>query len=279
MREYNSGNAFSVVYSGSNLEYDVTNGITQLIQYEFKISDIDSENRESDFSNSAIFYATSVPSVISDSDIILENYSGNQIKVLWSYTSSGSDLNIFYYIIYIEGDNYSNKLYVIDKTYYIISNLTYDEKYSVKINYVNVVGKSSNSINKSITISYYPDPPENMQITSIIENVSDITYCDVTFIWEFPNINSEENKSVSGYSISSFLINSVGSIDTNEIVLYEQINNLALTCTVVGKLKNESKNLIQFYSYNPLKSLTCSSLTPLISLKPEKITNVNIISR
>ena len=118
-----------------------------------------------------------------------------------------------------------------------------------------------------------------MQITSIIENVSDITYCDVTFIWEFPNINSEENKSVSGYSISSFLINSVGSIDTNEIVLYEQINNLALTCTVVGKLKNESKNLIQFYSYNPLKSLTYSSLTPLISLKPEKITNVNIISR
>ena len=27
MREYNSGNVFSVVYSGSNLEYDVTNGI------------------------------------------------------------------------------------------------------------------------------------------------------------------------------------------------------------------------------------------------------------
>ena len=94
-----------------------------------------------------------------------------------------------------------------------------------------------------------------------------------------PNLNSEENKSISGYSISAFLINSNGSIDTNEIVLYEQINNLALTCTVVGKLKNESKNLIQFYSYNPLKSLTCSSLTPLISLKPEKITNVNIISR
>ena len=60
MREYNSGNPFQLVYSGNNFEYDVTNGITQLIQYEFKISDIDSENRESDFSNSAIFYATSV---------------------------------------------------------------------------------------------------------------------------------------------------------------------------------------------------------------------------
>ena len=52
-----------------------------------------------------------------------------------------------------------------------------------------------------------------MQITSIIENVSDITYCDVTFIWEFPNINPEENKSISGYSISAFLINSHGSIE------------------------------------------------------------------
>ena len=98
--------------------------------------------------------------------------------------------------------------------------------YRVKINSVNVVGKSSNSLNKSITISYYPDPSENMQITSIIENDSDITYCDVTFILEFKNINSEENKSISGYSISAFLINSNGSIDTNEIVLYEQINDL-----------------------------------------------------
>ena len=183
-------------------------------------------NLKSVILNSAIFYAASVPSVISDSDITLENYSGNQIKVLWSYTSSGSDLKIFYFIFYIEDDNYSNKFYVLDKTYYIISNVTYGETYSVKINSVNVVGKSSNSINKSITISYYPDPPENMQITSIIENVSDITYYDVTFIWEFPNINSEENKSISGYSISAFLINSNGSIDTNEIVLYEQINDL-----------------------------------------------------
>ena len=65
-----------------------------------------------------------------------------------------------------------------------------------------------------------------MQITSIIENVSDITYYDVTFIWEFTNINSEENKSISGYSTSVFFINSDGSIDTNEIVLYEQINDL-----------------------------------------------------
>ena len=72
-----------------------------------------------------------------------------------------------------------------------------------------------------------------MQITSIIENDSDITYCDVTFIWEFTNINSEENKSISGYSISAFLINSNGSIDTNEIVLYEQINNSALTFFVI----------------------------------------------
>ena len=64
-----------------------------------------------------------------------------------------------------------------------------------------------------------------MQLTSIIENASNITYYDVTFIWEFPNINSEENKSISGYLISAFLINSDGSIDTNEIVLYEQINN------------------------------------------------------
>ena len=126
-----------------------------------------------------------------------------------------------------------DKFYVIDKTYYIISNLIYGETYSVKINYVNVVGKSSNSLNKSITISYYPDPSENMQITSIIENVSDITYCDVTFIWEFQNINSEENKSISGYSTSVFFINSDGSIDTNEIVLYEQINNSALTFFVI----------------------------------------------
>ena len=126
-----------------------------------------------------------------------------------------------------------DKFYVADKTYYIISNLTYGETYSVKINYVNVVGKSSNSLNKSITISYYPDPSENMQITSIIENVSDITYYDVTFIWEFPNINSEENKSISGYSTSVFFINSDGSIDTNEIVLYEQINNSALTFFVI----------------------------------------------
>ncbi len=126
-----------------------------------------------------------------------------------------------------------DKFYVADKTYYIIRNLTYGETYSVKINSVNVVGKSSNSTSKSITITYYPDPPENMQITSIIENASDITYCDVTFTWEFPNINSEENKSISGYSISAFLINSNGSIDTNEIVLYEQINNLALTFFVI----------------------------------------------
>jgi hypothetical protein len=126
-----------------------------------------------------------------------------------------------------------DKFYVADKTYYIIRNLTYGVTYSVKINSVNVVGKSSNSINKSITISYYPDPPENMQITSIIENVSDITYYDITFIWEFTNINSEENKSISGYSISAFLINSNDSIDTNEIVLYEQINNLALTFFVI----------------------------------------------
>ena len=85
--------------------------------------------------------------------------------------------------------------------------------YRVKINSVNVVGENSNSTSKSITISYYPDPPENMQITSIIENASDITYCNVTFIWEFPNINPEENKSISGYSISAFLINSHGSIE------------------------------------------------------------------
>ena len=126
-----------------------------------------------------------------------------------------------------------DKFYVADKTYYIIRNLTYGETYSVKINYVNVVGKSSNSTSKSITITYYPDPPENMQITSIIENDSDITYCDVTFIWEFQNINSEENKSISGYSTSVFFINSDGSIDTNEIVLYEQINNSALTFFVI----------------------------------------------
>ena len=36
----------------------------------------------------------------------IEKVIGNQIKVLWSYTSSGSELNIFYYIIYIEDDNY-----------------------------------------------------------------------------------------------------------------------------------------------------------------------------
>ena len=48
-----------------------------------------------------------------------------------------------------------------------------------------------------------------------------------------PNLNSEENKSISGYSISAFLINSNDSIDTNEIVLYEQINNLALTFFVI----------------------------------------------
>ena len=47
-----------------------------------------------------------------------------------------------------------DKFYVADKTYYIISNLTYGETYSVKINYVNVVGKSSNSTSKSITILY-----------------------------------------------------------------------------------------------------------------------------
>ena len=59
-----SGNAFSVVFSGSDLDFDVTNGITQLIQYEFKVSDINSENRECDFSNSAIFYAASVLFVV-----------------------------------------------------------------------------------------------------------------------------------------------------------------------------------------------------------------------
>ena len=63
-------------------------------------------NLKSVILNSAIFYASSVPSVISDSDITLENYSRNQIKVLWSYTSSGSEANIFYCIIYIEDDNY-----------------------------------------------------------------------------------------------------------------------------------------------------------------------------
>ena len=40
-------------------------------------------NLKSVILNSAIFYAASVPSVISDSDITLENYSRNQIKVLW----------------------------------------------------------------------------------------------------------------------------------------------------------------------------------------------------
>ena len=78
-----------------------------------------------------------------------------------------------------------------------------------------------------------------MQITSIIENASDITYCNVTFIWEFPNINPEENKSISGYSTSVFFINSDGSIDTNEIVLYEPINNVLSSFIKIDSITND----------------------------------------
>ena len=53
-----------------------------------------------------------------------------------------------------------------------------------------------------------------------------------------PNLNSEENKSISGYSISAFLINSDGSIDTNEIVLYEQIDNVLSSFIKIDSITN-----------------------------------------
>ena len=85
--------------------------------------------------------------------------------------------------------------------------------------------------------------------------------------------------SIIGYTISSFLFNSDNIIDTNEIFLYDENSNTNNYCTVIGKLLKGNKYLMKFYSYNPLKSLTYSSLTSLISLKPEKITSVNILSR
>ena len=279
MREYNSGNDFTVIYTGSDLQYDVTSGITELKQYEFKVSDVDAEDRESDYSNIAIFYAASVPTTISDSSITLENYSKNQIKISWTYTSTGNELTLFYYILYIEGNDYKKKIYVADKTYYIVSGLTYGETYSININSVNAVGESDNSTSKSITVIYNPDPPSNMKITSIIENASDNTYCDINLSWEISNKDSEPNMSITGYSISAFLVNSDNSIDTNEISLYDTNSNTNTYCTVTGKLLKGKSYLMKFYSYNTLKSLTYSSLTSLISLKPEKITYVQILSR
>ena len=165
MKKYNKNNDFSIIYTGNDLQYNVNTGITELKQYEFKVSDVDAENRESDYSNVAIFYAAGVPSIISDSSITLENYSKNQIKVSWTYTSSGSELTLFYYIIYIEGDDYNNKIYVAEKP--IVSGLIYGKIYSIYINSVNIVSQNNNSTTKSITVIYNPDPPTNMKITSI----------------------------------------------------------------------------------------------------------------
>ena len=42
-----------------------------LKQYEFKVNVVDAKNRESDYSNVAIFYAAGVPSIISNSSFTL----------------------------------------------------------------------------------------------------------------------------------------------------------------------------------------------------------------
>ena len=71
MKEYNTNNDFSIIYTGNDLEYNVNTGIIGLKQYEFKVSNVCPENRESDYSNVDIFYAAGVTSIISDSSIAL----------------------------------------------------------------------------------------------------------------------------------------------------------------------------------------------------------------
>ena len=71
MKKYNKNNDFSIIYTGNDLQYNVNTGIIVLKQYEFKVNDVDAKNRESDYSNIAIFYAAGVPSIISDSSIAL----------------------------------------------------------------------------------------------------------------------------------------------------------------------------------------------------------------
>ena len=71
MKEYNTNNDFSIIYIGNDLGYNVNIGIIMLKQYEFKVNNVDAKNKESYYSNVAIFYAAGVPSIISNSSFTL----------------------------------------------------------------------------------------------------------------------------------------------------------------------------------------------------------------
>ena len=75
-----------------------------------------------------------------------------------------------------------------------------------------------------------------MKITSITENSSDNSYYDINLSWEIWNQDNEPNMSITGYTISAFLVNLDNTIDTNEIILYDENSNTNNYCTVIGKL-------------------------------------------
>ena len=274
--------SWSIIYEGSDLVFDVMSGLTAKKMYDFKVSDVDVEGRESATTNIVSYYAASVPNQVTNLDA--ENYSINEIKLTWTKPTIGTnDLDVNQYIIYIRNYNNEYKEQIVlsnarDIESYIINSnslnnqMTIGETYYISMGAVNEVGNSILSSEVNIILQHYPSPPDEVKISLISPTSS--TLADLTLKWNTPSDNG--GVSITGYSITSTDL-SDPSPTPNEI--YTATSDPKTTTILTGLTIGHKYKFI-IYSYNPLKSLTASSpIEVIIGVPPDVVTSVTVGDR
>ena len=273
-------NNWNVVYQGIDLKYNVNSGLTAKTLYDFKVTNVDIEGRESTSSNIVSFYAAGLPSALTG--VTTEHYSRTEIKVKWTLPVIGADeIEVNEYKIYIQsqsGDLFDTisvqnangiNSYIIQST--VDRTLITGETYLISMSAVNAVGEGpKSSPDQSIILQYYPSPPSEVQISSIVASGSN---ADVTLKWNTPEDNG--GVTITGYSISS----TDKTAATAQSEVYAGSNE-PKTTTTLNSLTIGHEYEFVIYSYNPLKSLTHSTpLKVIVGLPPDKITAVTIGDR